>query len=130
TSLVLMLMEISFRKHINYIQYGLIALALALFYLLLLAMAEKMPFGLAYAIASVMTTGLIGMFAKGLMLSIKAMTLITAALVAEFVIMFILIQLGSVALLVSSLLLFVLLAVTMYFTLKLKVENKEIYLKL
>jgi hypothetical protein len=43
TLMSLVLVEIVFRKNISYLQYALIALALTLFYLLLLAMSEKMP---------------------------------------------------------------------------------------
>jgi inner membrane protein involved in colicin E2 resistance len=55
--------------------------------------------------------------------------LITAILVAEYALMFVLIKLGSMALLVGSLSLFAILAVAMYFTLKLKMKNGELTLE-
>lgn len=49
TMMTLIVMEIAYRRCLNYLQYGLTACALCIFYLLLLAMAEKMPFaGICY----------------------------------------------------------------------------------
>lgn len=126
TCLSLMLIEIRFRKSVSMLQYGLTAMAVALFYLLLLAMTEKMPFFLAYTIVSAMTIALIGMFVKGLIDNKNAVRLIIVILLAEYIIMFILTQIGSMALLIGSLLLFSILAIIMYFTLKIKVDNNEI----
>lgn len=124
-----MLVEVAFRKGINYLQYALIGMALTLFYLLLLAISEKLAFGWSYAIVSVMTIGLIALFVKGITQNLKAVGLSTGILVVEYALMFILIKLGSMALLIGSLSLFLLIALAMYFTLKLKVENEELILK-
>lgn len=129
TSMSLMLVEIAFRKSINYLQYALIAMALTLFYLLLLAMSEKLAFGASYAIVSAMTIGLIALFIKGITQNGKAVWLSSGILIVEYGLMFMLIKLGSMALLVGSLSLFLLIALAMYFTLKLKVENDELVIK-
>ncbi len=124
-----MLVEISFRKEMNYFQYGLIGCAMCLFFLLLLAMSEKMPFGLAYTIVTVMTIGLICWFVNGITRTKKAVTLSVGLLVFEYGLMLILLYLGSMALLIGSIVLFILIAVAMYFTLKLRIENEELVLK-
>lgn len=129
TSMSLMLVEVAFRKGINYIQYALIGMALTLFYLLLLAISEKLAFGWSYVIVSVMTIGLIALFIKGITQNMKAVGLASGILVIEYALMFVLIKLGSMALLIGSLSLFMLIALAMYFTLKLKVENEELILK-
>ena len=129
TSLSLMLVEIAFRKPINNLQYILIELALSLFYLLLLAMAEKIPFIASYIIVTLMTVGLIVLFIKGITANKMAVILVSVILVVEYVLMYILLMLGSMALLVGSLALFALIAIAMYFTLKLKIENEELVLK-
>lgn len=129
TSMSLMLMEVAFRKSINHLQYALIAIALTLFYLLLLAISEKLAFGASYAIVSIMIIGLITWFIKGITRNIKAVRLTAGILVVEYGLMFILIKLGSMALLVGSMLLFLLVALAMYFTIKLKVENGELVIK-
>lgn len=129
TSISLMLIEVAFRKGINYLQYGLVACALCLFNLLLLAVSEKISFWIAYIIVSVMTIALISCFVMGLSKNIKAALLTTAILVIEYVLILVLVYMGSMALLIGSLSLFILIAVAMYFTLKLKVENEELVLK-
>lgn len=125
----LMLIEIAFRKYINVLQYILIGMALALFYLLLTAMAEQFYFWAAYTIVSVMTIGLISLFVKGITHNMKAVWMITGILAGVYAILYILINLGSLALLIGSLLLFALIGVAMYFTLKLKLENDELVIK-
>lgn len=125
----LSLIEIAFRKSINLLQYLLIALALTLFYLLLLSMAEFMPFALSYIIVSLMTIGLITWFVKGITKTAKAVRLTAIILAVEYALIFILIELGTLALLVGSLTLFVLIALAMYFTLKLKVVDGELTIK-
>lgn len=129
TSISLMLIEVAFRKAINYLQYGLIACALCLFNLLLLAMSEKMSFWIAYILVSVMTIALISCFVMGLTKNSKAALLSTTILAVEYGLILVLVYMGSMALLIGSLSLFILIAVAMYFTLKLKVENEELVLK-
>lgn len=129
TSMSLMLIEVTFRKGVNNIQYALIGMALTLFYLLLLAISEKMAFGWSYLIVSVMTIGLIALFIKGITQNMHAVGLTSGILVVEYALMFILITMGTMALLIGSLSLFVIIALAMYFTLKLKVENEELTIK-
>ena len=112
TSISLMLVEVAFRKGINYLQYGLIGCALFLFYLLLLAMSEKMSFWIAYTIVSVMTIVLIGSFVMGITKKKNAALLSTAILAVEYGLILLLIYMDA-----------------MYFTLKLKVEDEELVLK-
>lgn len=47
---------------IHPIQYGLVGLAIALFFLLLLALSERIPFGIAYVLASFACVALIGYY--------------------------------------------------------------------
>lgn len=129
TSISLMLIEVAFRKGINYLQYGLIGCALCLFKLLLLAMSEKMSFWIAYVVVSIMTIALISCFVMGLTKNKKAAILSTGILAVEYGLILVLVYMGSMALLIGSLSLFILIAVSMYFTLKLKVENEELVLK-
>lgn len=124
----LMLIEVAYRKRINYLQYGLIGCALCLFYLLLLSMSELMPFVAAYIIVAAMTVGLIGFFVKGLTGNRKAVGIAAGILTAEYAVILLLLYLGSTALLVGSLVLFALIALAMYFTLKLKLVDEELTL--
>ena len=79
----LMLVEIAYRKPINYIQYALIGCALCLFYLLLLSITEPLQFWASYLIVSAMTIGLIGWFVHGIMREPKPVKLTMGTLLAE-----------------------------------------------
>lgn len=129
TSMTLVLIEVAFRKSINFMQYGLVGCALCLFNLLLLAMSEQMPFKVAYVVVAVMTIALISCYVMGMTKEKKAALLSTAILAVEYGLILILVYMGSMALLIGSMALFILIAVAMYFTLKLKVENEELVLK-
>lgn len=83
TSMSLMLVEVAFRKEINYLQYALIGMALTLFYLLLLAISEQLPFLWSYLIVTAMTIGLIVLFVKGITKNIKAVGIMAGILVVE-----------------------------------------------
>ena len=76
-----------------------------------------------------MTIGLITLFVKGITHNVKAVGMTAGILVLEYGLMFILIKLGSMALLTGSIVLFLLIALAMYFTLKLKVVNDELTIK-
>lgn len=54
--------ELIKQLRIHPIQYGLVGLALAIFFLLLVALSEHIEFGLAYAAASVACIGLLGYY--------------------------------------------------------------------
>ena len=129
TMFSLVMVELAWKIPINKLQYALIAAAMCLFYLLSLTMGEHMPFWCAYIIVSVMTIGLIGAFVKGIMQKWGAVWLIAGLLAMEYGIVLSLVYIHSMALLVGSLIMFVLLGMAMYCTLKLKVENEELKFK-
>ena len=127
--LSLTLVDIAFRRPINNFQYILIGCAICLFNLLLAAFTEKMPFWVSYPVVAVMTIGLIAPFVKGITGIKKAAGVTASILTVEYGLIFLLLYLDSMALLVGSLALFVVLAAAMYFTLKLKVEDGILFLK-
>jgi inner membrane protein len=129
TIISISLIELAVRKNINLLQYALIGCAICLFQLLLLAMTEHLPFLAAYAIVTVMTIVLISCFINGLTKQRKAVALTTLILFVEYGLILTLLYIGSLALLIGSLAIFVLIALAMYFTLKLKVENSELVIK-
>lgn len=129
TSISLMLIEIAYKRPINYIQYILIGSALCLFNLLLLAISEHISVIIAFLIVTVMTIGLISCYVWGITLNKKATIFSSFILCIEYGLILILLHIGSLALLIGSLILFVLIGIAMYFTLKLKIENEELILK-
>ena len=98
------------------IQYLLVGAALALFYLLLLSFSERIGFSASYALATVMTAGLVMFYSSFVLKSGKRAFLIGAILAALYGYLYLILQLEDFALLVGSLLLFLLLGGTMYAT--------------
>ena len=54
--------ELLRRLRIHPVQYGLVGLAISIFFLLLLALSERIAFGIAYLVAAVACVGLIGYY--------------------------------------------------------------------
>src|SRR5690242_18999053 len=99
-------------------QYGLVGLALILFYTLLLSFSEYTGFNSAYMIASVATIGLIAWFVRSILKSGKATVVLSVALVMIYSYIFSLLQLQDYSFLLGSIGLFITLAAVMYFSRK------------
>ena len=110
-----LMVELVGKKKIALVQYLIIGLSLVLFYALTLSFSEFISFGLSYLIAAAMTTAALLGYFRGILKSRAAYTL--ALLVAvTYALCYILLQMGTYALLTGSLVLFVVLAVIMYYT--------------
>lgn len=114
------LIETAHRKNVHPFQYGLIGLALVLFYLLLLSISEYTGFNIAYVIAAVATIGLIGWFVKGILDSGRLSVFLSTILLLVYVYVFTILQLQDYALLFGSIGLFLSLAAIMYFSRKIR----------
>jgi len=108
------IIELMQRKPIHPVQYVLIGLGLVIFYSLLLAISEFLVFDYAYLIASIGTILLIGLYAKSHFKSWKSSGLFSGVLILLYGFIFVLIRLEDTALLVGSIGLFIILALTMY----------------
>ena len=107
------IIELMQKKPIHPVQYVLIGLGLVIFYSLLLAISEFIPFDYAYLIASFSTILLIGFYAKNHFRSWKSSGIFSGVLTLLYGFIFILIRLEDTALLVGSIGLFIILAITM-----------------
>jgi inner membrane protein len=114
------LIETINRKSVHPFQYGLIGLALILFYTLLLSFSEYIGFNPAYGIASLCTIGLIAWFVKGILSSTKLSIILSVVLMLVYSYVFSILQLQDYSLLLGSIGLFITLAVIMYFSRKLQ----------
>lgn len=110
------LIEISNRTSAHPFHYGLIGLALILFYTLLLSVSEYISFNPAYVIASICTIGLIAWFVRSLLHSGKLAVLLSCILVLLYSYVFTILQLQDYSLLLGSIGLFITLAVVMHFS--------------
>jgi inner membrane protein len=107
-------------KSIHPFQYGLIGMALILFYTLLLSFSEYTGFNTAYIIATVATVGLISWFVKSLLKSFRLTAILSVILVILYSYIFTILQLQDYSLIMGSIGLFLTLAVIMHFSKKIK----------
>jgi inner membrane protein len=112
------LSEIMAKTAFHPIQYGLVGIALVLFYVLLLSLSEHIGFNLAYLIGSIGIVSLITVYASWMSSNRKVTSVIFLVLVALYSFLFVTLQLQDYALLLGSLGLFVVLFIVMYLTRK------------
>lgn len=101
---------------IHPVSYGLTGMALAIFFLLLIALSEHISFLLSYWISSFACSALIGYYVRHLSQSKQHGGMIFALLNGFYLVLFFIIRSEDHALLSGSILLFVLLAVVMVIT--------------
>ena len=114
--LTLFLVENLRRRPLHPIQYGLMGLALSVFYLLLLALAEHIGFLAAYLIAAVALCALMGVYLAGALGSTRAGCASGGIFAATYTLLYMLVTSESYALLAGALALFALLATAMLLT--------------
>lgn len=100
------------------VQYGLVGLSLAFFYLLLVSLSEHLSFGLAYGISSLACIGLIGFYVGHVLQSFSRSIGFTLGLSLLYVLLYGLLSAEDYALLMGSILLFSVLGVFMIMTRK------------
>ena len=111
---IFFIVELMQKRPIHPIQYIMIGVALVIFYSLLLAISEFIYFDNAYLIASLATILLISLYARSHFRNWKSAGIFGAVLTLLYGFIFILIRLEDTALLVGSIGLFIILALTMY----------------
>jgi inner membrane protein len=116
--LTLFLVETLRRRPVHPIQYGLMGLALSVFYLLLLALAEHIGFPSAYILATAALCTLISVYLAGALQSARAGTVSGIIFAATYALLYLLVTSESYSLLAGSIGLFALLAATMLVTRK------------
>jgi inner membrane protein len=110
------LLEVLRGAAVHPLHYLLVGLALALFFLLLLALAEHVGFAMAYAIAASACVALIGYYLSGVLGGAKRGLGLAALLAALYGALYGLLQSEDHALLLGAVLLFGVLAATMVLT--------------
>lgn len=110
------LTEAIYQLRLHPIQYLLVGLGLAEFYLLLLAFMEHIGFMWAYIIAATMTISLISLYSYFILKSKKGGVLIAVLLTFIYSYLFAMLNLETYALLSGAILLFVILSGIMFIT--------------
>jgi inner membrane protein len=116
TFLTFFLYEVFNPFSLHPLQYLLVGSALVLFYLLLLSISEHAPFGIAYAVASAATVGLIAGYSAAILRGRLRALGTAAALAALYGYLYVLLQAEDYALLLGSVGLFAILALVMFVT--------------
>lgn len=118
TFLVYFVAEAVTKTRVHPFSYILVGAALGLFYLLLLSLAEHIGFLSSYLISAGVTTGLIGWYSGSFLRKNNFAAIVTGLLILLYCYLYMLLQLQDFALLFGSILLFAVLAATMFVTRK------------
>jgi inner membrane protein len=113
------LFEVVAKTRIHPFQYAMVGLALGVFFLILLALSELVPFVVAYSSAAVGTVGLVVTYMLPVLKTGRRTGIAAALLGASFAVLYVVLQAEDYALLAGSLVVFTALAVTMRLTRKL-----------
>ncbi len=113
------LVEVLRRLRVHPMQYLLVGAALAVFFLLLVSLSEHLVFGLAYALAAAACTVLLGFYGSFVLQGARAGLAFGAGIAGLFATLYALLQMEQTALVLGSVLLFIVLAVIMVATRKL-----------
>lgn len=104
------------RLAIHPVQYALVGIALAMFFLLLISLSEHLGFRLAYAIATRACVTLIGYYVGHVLRSLRRGAAFATALAALYAPLYVLLCAEDHALLMGSLLIFACIAAAMVAT--------------
>lgn len=110
------IIELKGGRMVHWVQYVLTGLALIIFYILLLALAEHLGFAIAYGIAAVATTLLIAVYVGSVTGSRKSGVSLAIVLGVTYGVMYLILREDEYALLAGAIISFVTIAATMYFT--------------
>lgn len=108
--------EVLRELRIHPVQYTLVGLAMAIFYLLLISLSEHMQFATAYVLASLACISLLVHYVKYLLGGWAGALLFALMLGVLYLVLYVIIQAEDFALLGGSILVFAVLAITMVMT--------------
>ena len=125
TFLALVFAEVTTGENIHIMSYLLVSLALVLFFSMLTALSEHIGFNPAYLIASLSTIVMVVLFLWRLIKNHKPVVLTGLLLLFLYSFIFILLTLNDYAFLAGNIGLFILLALTMAFSVRLKLFRRQ-----
>ena len=125
TFLTFLIFELTIQIRLHYVQYGLIGIALSIFYLVLLSIAEHTEFLTAYIVAAMINIGLITSYTMAALKSGARACMIFVLLSALYAVLYSLLQLEDYALLMGTMLLLFVLMILMYVTRNLRTDSLD-----
>lgn len=114
TFLIFFFVEVLNRRRFHPFQYTLVGLALVIFYVLLLALSEQMPFNAAYGLSALVIVGMVTAYAAASFRHRRLSAITAGVLTLVYSFLFVVLQLQDYALLVGSLGLVMVLGVVMF----------------
>jgi len=114
--LAVFILELYGKNSLHWIQYILTGLAMIVFYVLLLALAEQVGFLVAYVLASLATTLLIAWYVGDALANRHGAMIVGAVLAVTYLVMYMILNEETYALLAGSIIAFVAIAATMFAT--------------
>jgi len=116
TYITFLLFEMGISRRLHIVQYGVIGLALSIFYLTLLSMAEHAGFFKAYLTAAAIIISMISLYVLSAIRSLARTSIIALLLIGLYGLLYTMLRLEDYALLAGSGMLLIVLAVMMYLT--------------
>ena len=116
TYITFLIFELAIGKRLHIVQYGIIGLALSMFYLTLLSMAEHAGFFRAYLSAASLIITMVSLYVFAAIRSMGSTAIISILLSGLYYMLYTMLKLEEHALLSGTVLLLVILAVMMYLT--------------
>ncbi len=116
--LAVFVLEFSSKSSLHWIQYILTGLAMIVFYVLLLALAEQVGFFIAYLSAAVATTALIAWYIGDALGNKNGTLIVGGVLATTYLVLYLTLNEETYALLAGSLIAFIAIAATMFATRK------------
>lgn len=110
------LFEVMKGLRLHPMQYLLVGLGLSVFYLLLISLSEHIAFFWAYLSASLASTAVIGFYLSGILHSLRSGSMLSAALLLLYAMLYAILRSEDNALLMGSLLIFSVLSMVMVVT--------------
>jgi inner membrane protein len=110
------LFEVLKKLQIHPVQYTLVAAALGVFYLLLISFSEHVGFGIAYLGSSIACVSLISFYVYYVLKGLGRTLVLSTVLSSMYGALYVILQSEDLTLILGSVLVFVLLAVTMFLT--------------
>ncbi len=118
TFLIFFFAEIMTKTRIHPVLYLLTGFAVVVFYSLLTALSEHISFNIAYIVAALTITSMVGLFARSLYKNSRVTLVIISSMVILYTFLFVILQLADYSLLIGNIGLVIILAVVMYFARK------------
>ena len=118
TFLIIFFSEITGKNRVHPVQYLITGIALVVFYSLLIALAEHIPFNYSYLISSVVIISMITIYIRSIFKNNKTTLVVGTLLVLLYAYLFTILQIADYALLLGNIGLVIILGLVMFYSKK------------